>query len=178
MVRGREMGLATSALLWWRSNVLVSTSCVAVPPCFSVGTSKEMSEMETIFYSSHLSLSLSIWVCLIKFEVLNPFWILEDVWMKEVEVVGGGWWLVSWICCLNLLSPFVSFYPFGRTEGPKPMGFYGDRKLSFYGQTDQSFTPQPPLFFSCTILSMYVTSATQPNFYLLSVISYLLPNNF
>jgi len=60
MGREREMGLATSALLWLRSNVLVSTSCVAVPPCFSVGISKEMTEMETIFFIHQTVLSLSL----------------------------------------------------------------------------------------------------------------------
>jgi len=91
---------------------------------------------------------------------------------KEVEVV--GWWLLSWICCLNLLYPFVSFYPFGFG-----MGFYGDRTLSFYGQTDQSFTAQPPFFLVLYYLSMLTLfTATQLNLYLLSVMSYVLPKNF
>jgi hypothetical protein len=43
--RERDMVLATNALLWLRSNVLVSTSCAVVPPCSSVRISKEMTEL-------------------------------------------------------------------------------------------------------------------------------------
>jgi hypothetical protein len=41
MQRRKEIGLVASVLLWLRSNELVSTSFVDVPPCFFVGTFKE-----------------------------------------------------------------------------------------------------------------------------------------
>ncbi|WVZ18108.1 hypothetical protein V8G54_005430 [Vigna mungo] len=43
----------------------------------------------------------------------------------KLKLLVGGWWLLSWICCLNLLSPSVSFYPLEAPTDPNQWGFTG-----------------------------------------------------
>lgn len=52
------MELVASVLLWLRSNELVSTSFVVVPPCFFVGTFKEKTSniLSNKLLGSHLLL--------------------------------------------------------------------------------------------------------------------------
>ncbi|BAT80382.1 hypothetical protein VIGAN_02338900, partial [Vigna angularis var. angularis] len=95
--------------------------------------------------------------------------------MKEVEVEVVGWWLLIWICCLNLLSPSVSFYPLEAPRDPNQWGFTGTGHSHFMDR--QINLVQHNLLFPCTMLSMLPLfsfippSAGQPNLYVLSVMS-------